>query len=512
MRFEVIPNHQNVPLRDHNTAYLWTDNWNDHGFKTMYHLKYFDLTGKQYDIGALKIGEFNMGERQFCPNIPNSFDCLSSKFFSLGQDADYYSNIMSLNNERARKQLLTSLNDIAANEDLYSRASNEKITNVSLLRFLTNRTIEVQFRRILSGGARLTEYSFCYLATPTLQEEVNQIELKFDVRPESRPPTNIHVLIGSNGVGKTHILNSMSRVLRSPGKKSNEDGSIFAGGDENTFPFSNVVHVSFSAFDDFQYFQERDGISNEIQFTYIGLQDIMNNEPILTKNPDQLADEFSNTAKLCTKGARAARWKKALSVLEVDAVFADARVADLVDLSDDDFRRESLAIYKHLSSGHKIVLLTITKLIECVQEKTLVLMEEPEEHLHPPLLSAFIRALSDLLINRNGVAIVATHSPIVLQEVPRSCVWGIYRYGNYIKARRPNRQTFAENVGILTSEIFGLEVTQSGFHRMLNEESADANSVDEVLDKFDDGVGTEGRALISSRIASNLRNKSKCGV
>lgn len=512
MRFEVIPNHQHVPLRDHNIAYLWTDNWDDHGFKTMYHLKYFDLAGKRYDIGALKIGEFNMGERQSRPNIPNSFDCLSNKFFSLGQDADYYSNIMSLNNERARKQLLISLNDIAANEDLYSCASNEKITNVSLFRFLTNRTIEVQFRRILSGGARLTEYSFCYLATPTLQEEVNQVELKFDVKPESRPPTNIHVLIGGNGVGKTHILNSMIRVLRSPGKKNNEDGNILTDGDENTFPFSNVVHVSFSAFDDFQYFQERSSSSNDIQFIYIGLQDILNKEATLTKNPDQLAQEFSNSAKLCKKGARADRWKKALGVLEVDAVFADAEVANLVDLSDDDFWRESLAIYKQLSSGHKIVLLTITKLIECVQEKTLVLMEEPEEHLHPPLLSAFIRALSDLLINRNGVAIVATHSPIVLQEVPRSCVWGIYRYGKYIKARRPSRQTFAENVGVLTSEIFGLEVTQSGFHKMLNEVSVDANSVDEVLAKFDDGVGTEGRALISSRIASNLRNKSKCGV
>ena len=512
MRFEVIPNNQHVPLQGHDTAYLWADNWNDHGFKSMYHLKYFDLTGKRYDIGALKIGEFNMREKQFYPNIPSSFDCLSEKFFSLGQDADYYSNIMSLNNVKARKQLLTSLNDIAANEDLYSRASTEKIANVSLLRFLTNRTIEVQFRRILSGGARLTEYSFCYLESSTLQEEVNHVELKFDVKPESRPPTNIHVLIGGNGVGKTHILNSMIRILKSPGRKNNEDGRILANCDNDTFPFANVVHVSFSAFDDFQYFQEHGSNSNDIQFTYIGLQDIVNKEATLTKNPDQLAEEFSNSAKLCTKGAKADRWKKALNVLEIDSVFADAEVANLVHLSDDDFRRESLAIYKQLSSGHKIVLLTITKLIECVQEKTLVLMEEPEEHLHPPLLSAFIRALSDLLINRNGVAIVATHSPIVLQEVPRSCVWGIYRYGSYIKARRPNRQTFAENVGILTSEIFGLEVTQSGFHKMLNEESVDATSVDEVLAKFDDGIGTEGRALVSGRVASNLRNKSKCGV
>jgi len=65
-----------------------------------------------------------------------------------------------------------------------------------------------------------------------------------------------------------------------------------------------------------------------------------------------------------------------------------------------------------LSSGHAIVLLTITRLVE-LDERSLVLIDEPEVHLHPPLLSAFVRALSDLLIELNGVAIVATHSPVM---------------------------------------------------------------------------------------------------
>lgn len=42
-------------------------------------------------------------------------------------------------------------------------------------------------------------------------------------------------------------------------------------------------------------------------------------------------------------------------------------------------------------------LLTLTKLVELVEEKTLVILDEPEEHLHPPLVSAFIRALSKLV-------------------------------------------------------------------------------------------------------------------
>lgn len=509
MRFEVIPFNQNVPLYGQNVAYLWANNWNDHGLKTMFHLRYFDLNGKRYDIGTLKIGEFNMKENQYSPNIPNSFNQLSNNFFSLGQDTEYYSNIMSLNSEEIRKHLLFSLKDIAADEDLYSRVSNEEITSISLFRFLTNETVEGQFRRILSGGAQLTNYSFSYFARSHIQEELNQFKLYFDVKPGSRPPTNLHVLIGSNGAGKTHILNSMLRTLRFPEREIGIGNYFISNGEKNVCPFANLVFVSFNAFDNFRSFQNYEFDAGQIQFTYVGLQKVAesyrSNEMTLTKTPEDLVEEFSNSAKLCKIGAKLGRWKKALNVLEADTAFFDAEITDLVDVPDADFLHESRELYRRLSSGHKIVLLTITKLIECVHEKTLVLMEEPESHLHPPLLSAFMRALSDLLIDRNGVAVVATHSPVILQEVPRSCVWNIFRRGNHTRVGRPKRQTFGENIGILTGEVFGLEVTQSGFHNMLNKESNVADSVDEVLAKFDDGVGTEGRALISSMVARNLR-------
>ena len=111
------------------------------------------------------------------------------------------------------------------------------------------------------------------------------------------------------------------------------------------------------------------------------------------------------------------------------------------------------------------------------------------------------RALSDLLINRNGVAIVATHSPVVLQEVPVSCVWKIVRHGLAARADRPEIETFAENVGVLTREVFGLELTRPGFHKMLTEASGGLDSIDNILIKFDNEVGSDGRALISSLIA-----------
>jgi predicted ATP-dependent endonuclease of OLD family len=150
-------------------------------------------------------------------------------------------------------------------------------------------------------------------------------------------------------------------------------------------------------------------------------------------------------------------------------------------------------------------LLTITRLVETVEERTLVLLDEPEEHLHPPLLSAFVRALSDLLFDRNGVAIVATHSPIVLQEVPKSCVWKLRRSGVEAIIERPEIETFGENVGVLTREVFGLEVTQSGFHKMIEDALGVQAEYERVLSRFDNQLGGEGRAIARALAASRNR-------
>lgn len=153
-----------------------------------------------------------------------------------------------------------------------------------------------------------------------------------------------------------------------------------------------------------------------------------------------------------------------------------------------------------MSSGHASVLLIITQLVAKVEEKTLVLLDEPESHLHPPLLSAFVRALSDLLENRNGVAIIATHSPVVLQEIPRSCVWKIERTGKVTNPYRPNIETFGENVGVLTREVFSLEVIKSGFHKLLTEIVATGKSYDDIVSEFGNQLGTEAKILLKTLV------------
>ncbi|MFE0908059.1 AAA family ATPase [Streptomyces rochei] len=153
----------------------------------------------------------------------------------------------------------------------------------------------------------------------------------------------------------------------------------------------------------------------------------------------------------------------------------------------------------------------MTRLVEHVGERTLVLIDEPETHLHPPLLSAFIRVLSDLLTERNGLAIVATHSPVVLQEVPAHCVWKLRRYGDHLAADRPSIETFGENVGILTHEVFGLEVTDTGFHRDLSVLVDEGLSYEGILDRFQGRLGGEARIIARSLIAARELDDTSAG-
>lgn len=270
-----------------------------------------------------------------------------------------------------------------------------------------------------------------------------------------------------------------------------------AAGDE--WSFSGLVVTSFSAFDDAPL---RSSPEDPMRCEQIGLlqwqTDAEDGDLVSIKTPHDLAQDFTESFALCRQGLRSERWLSAVQTLEADDLFAEANVSALLEMDND----AASSLYRRLSSGHAIVLLTITKLVELVDERTLVLLDEPEGHLHPPLLSAFVRALSDLLVKRNGVAIVATHSPVVLQEVPRCCAWKLRRSGAVSVVERPVVETFGENVGVLTREVFGFEITKSGFHRMLDDAVMIRRlSYDQTIEHFGGQLGAEARAVVRALVS-----------
>jgi ABC-type transport system involved in cytochrome c biogenesis ATPase subunit len=510
MQFTVLPVSGSPPSGSRAQAFLRTDNWDDYTYKTQFALTYVDQEGERHYIGQVKIASVDMGSGHARTELPPTFERLSPEYFALGQSDAYYVRLRELGS--LGDEILRDLRDIALDLELFDRALEENVTGTSLLRNVTTASVRGQLNRLANGGVRLTQYSFEY-ALASSRKDVKQPRLSFEVHPNSQPPTNIHVLIGRNGVGKTHLLHDMIGSLAD--ESGTEEFGVFESESDDTADelFANLVSVSFSAFDRFEPLPDRPNKADGLRYSYVGLKRVRkpkDEEPPPPKSPDELAEEFVDSVWLCRQGPRSNRWLHALKSLEADPIFRDADIASLASEDETDtkvsktFEARARNLFARLSSGHKIVLLTITRLVETVEERSLVLLDEPEAHLHPPLLAAFVRSLSDLMTDRNGVAIIATHSPVILQEVPQHCVWKIRRTGAVINVDRPDIETFGENVGTLTREVFGLEVTDSGFYRLLQKSVDEHSSYEWVVNEFGGQLGGEALALLRSMLAAQL--------
>lgn len=509
LRFHKLPyGNRSIPSGV-NVVYLNPNNWDDFNFKTQFAVTLCNRTGEKKYIGEIKIGFSNQPAGWTSHSLQDTFTKLSDEFFSLGQNDDYYSNLMKLEEEE-RQFILLGLNDVAISNIELSYFQDHSVFNVSLLRNVSYSSIRGQFRRILDGGLAQTPYDFVYKVMQT--DDTAGIELRFNVKTDVKPPMNIHVLIGRNGIGKTSLLNGMISALVKNHPIRRGAGTFWDMEPYNPVQIDNdyftaLVSVSFSAFDPFTPPPDNDDPSQHIKYSYVGLKTVIveGSEPWSEhKEMAHFADDFVNSFGNCLRFAqKKRRWIRAIRFLESDENFAEMNLTRLAEEGGFDRLQDIRdTLFKKMSSGHAIVLLTMTKLVEKVEEKTLVLMDEPESHLHPPLLSAFTRALSDLLGNRNGVAIIATHSPVVLQEVPKNCVWKLRRNRLIASADRPERETFGENVGILTHEVFQLEVPKSGFHNMLAKSVAEGLNFDEVIAEYSDQIGFEGRAILRALIAT----------
>jgi len=434
------------------------------------------------------------------PALRESFNTLGKKYFSLGQSESYYESLNELS-EALRKRVFNGLRDCAADVSIFEANRDEEVMRESLLREVRESAVTERLNRLTRGDAKLTEFQFTYHLpnggrTPP-------VSITFKVTPESQPPTNVHVLIGRNGVGKTRCMRQLTLALL--GREADDGSSpgsieMLAEDTGGAVAFAGLVLVSFSAFDDFELKPLGEG--DAMSCRQVGLRYAESSDRSSTKSFAELGTDFANSLTRCKSGVLAERWRTAVKTLEEDDLFAEADVTSLLDdESDTSLKTRARALFKKLSSGHAVVLLTVTRLVELVDERTLVLLDEPEGHLHPPLLASFVRCLSDLLIRRNGVAIVATHSPVVLQEVPRSCAWKLRRSGERSIVERPTVETFGENIGVLTREVFGLQVTQSGFHKLLQDAVSDGYSYQQVLNSFARQLGDEAKAIVQALIA-----------
>lgn len=499
-----------------NSIFLRPDNWDDYHFRTTFLATYVDIQRELHNLGSIKIGVCGATTNKdiFWTKdvLENHFERLPSNTFSLWQSADAYQKVKEIIN-KCNCNIFADLNDIAYNLDLLNKYWRENIMQSSLTRSINRSTIEDQFHRITLGQAKLTKYNFAY----EIKNEYSEITLTFDVNPNSCPPTNIHVLIGGNGIGKTTLIREMIEGILNNDCSSSKGRFIYDFSESiyHSAKFANVICVGFSPFDDFSSLEKFD----KKLFSYIGTKKEYpshetNNEDNVTNLLDDIENQFIDSMKSCLSNiTKREDLSDVVNILEADPMFYNYKISELIvpNNAKVNYNNEGMALFRdifsNMSSGHKVVLSTIVRCIDKMVEKTVLFLDEPENHLHPPLLSSLIRSISTVLMKRNGVAIISTHSPIVLQETPKSCVWLLSRSGDVWNASRPRFETFGENIGSLTNDVFKYEINKSGFHALIKESVLECDTYEEVLGLYDNQLGDEARGLVRVLLAQKERGE-----
>lgn len=144
---------------------LRKDNWDDWGFRTMYHAKFFDGLGQSVELGDVKI--FNRHEKYTSKVLRDSFSSLDGEqFCSLGQDLDYYNNLSHLP-EDVYSDILTSLNDVVYVEGVHDAFDEEVGFRDSLVRFSSALKALLEGRKLFFPNAYVEDFlkfSFsCYI-------------------------------------------------------------------------------------------------------------------------------------------------------------------------------------------------------------------------------------------------------------------------------------------------------------------------------------------------------------
>ncbi|MDK0517520.1 hypothetical protein [Streptomyces sp. ML-6] len=354
MRFVVQADRQSPSDEGPQEAILVPVAGDDHGYQTSYDLWFRDENRQIQRLGRVKIA---LGAQEPGPSpLPvGQFEHLDSlrrpELFSLGQDDLYYDSIRKLGTQ-VRLEILIGLGDIALSSKRLDFALQYDVTALSLLRSVEKRTVMAQFKRIASGGSRLTEYRFNYLVPAPDSDVPPPPPLSFVVTPRTTPSSNIHVLIGRNGVGKTTLLRNMAQAAVHPDRADVNAGRIEhlpTPTAEDGEPFVNVVSVTFSAFDPFvSVVGDPDHAATT--YAYVGLASAGNNlgEP---KSHEQLGSEFASCLKEVWAAGRLGRWVHALRILSSDPHFAASPSMTSLDASVSSRHRHSRRAIKRQPEG-----------------------------------------------------------------------------------------------------------------------------------------------------------------
>lgn len=177
-------------------------------------------------------------------------------------------------------------------------------------------------------------------------------------------------------------------------------------------------------------------------------------------------------------------------------------ISEINDSSFENF----VSFAKKLSSGQKIVLMSLMEISLFFDEKSVLLIDEPELFLHPSLLKSYIRSLSIILKELNGFSILTTHTPLTLQEIPNNCVYEMYRKKDDFELKSVDYKTFGENISELMKNVYGVYLADTGYSNLIDSifnKGIIDSMTDEEKKELEEAMGRE--AMIKYKLSMSKR-------
>lgn len=526
---------------------LLPDTWDDYGFKTTFIAYFWLAPGNALPLSAVKIVSYDQkAERtELEPSYP---DGLPNQYASLGTAFEFYQRVSDLEpfSEEILNSLCDLATDAERyNRFQHQHAFNASLRRLApaqdalrqvravLLRQASESEDDPETDGVPNVGEPLLDTRVESDQRSSVVEEIRQEETAPSKRIDTPPliliyyprsrdpqtermpmtfnfggpadlPSRLITLVGPNGTGKTTLLAELAaRIFFGGGPMPIEDPVETPSGSVR-----DVIFISYSAYDSFEIPQAQE-LSGDVWhaladqgYVYIGLRRLdaammktaAKDRVHELKSIGEIERDFAeNLAKLrrdtndtALKGERFDR--VAIFDSAIKQLFEDPSLAAITRLgrvrTDKGLNTRLAAIFPGLSTGHKAILNIVASLCLRLNPNSLVLMDEPEAHLHPPLIASLLRVVRSLLERFQAHAIVATHSPVVVQETLAEHVLILRRIDNRTSWQFSRRQTFGENIAALTRETFGLPAARADYIGRLEAMVASDMSIDEIEARF----------------------------
>lgn len=529
--------------------YLEENDWNDYQFYVLYYLHATKrITGtKNMLLGYLRIMKVGQKENEkylLSREFGNQkFNELPDNFVSISFEFDLYKWLSFRPVEERQtlaKQLHMILNaesyyyQIVKDDPCFQKAMLRDSTMDNFILLKADKWINQTERRYNLRSQSITlKYDNCDDEIALAFSCMNGVE-------SSDIPNGVVAFIGTNGSGKSTALYNLAKAMYLyPEDRENLERK-FCTIIPNDIGVERLILISYSPFDNFTLPSTENFAMREIQgqtraedgrFVYCGIRDIdleyrqMSDKGDL-KDIDYLQQDRQNGSIVKTQERLSADFACAFGGLKQDAVNGGTKfdlwteIAVKASEMHPDLAEKMLQMtavnglgewqqrFMELSTGYKFFFHSMAYVLYSIVEGALVLFDEPENHIHPPLLSFMMAQYREILAKYSSVMLVATHSPVVIQEMFADNVMKVYRQGDKITIRKPDIETYGATFGEINSEVFGLTADVSQYFNAIDSiyevwNLRNSTSADSMLKTLQDELNRP----VSNQIASYLISK-----